>query len=81
MQRAVTLFEGIWFFVRRSRHNSCAAAFDRYRTGGSDGVLIYVYTVESLKNEKKTEILLAFQLLTVWVSAAACPNACNLEPF
>jgi len=59
------LFEGIWFFVRRSCHNSCAAAFERYRTEGCEGVLIYVYAVESLKNEKKTEVLLAFKLRRV----------------
>lgn len=62
IQRAVTLFQGIWLRVRRSFHNSCAAAFERYRTEGCEGVLMYVYTVENLKNEKKTEILLAFQL-------------------
>src|ERR1035441_793462 len=59
-QRAVTLVGGIWFFASRSRHNSCAAAFERYRMEGVEGVFMYLYTVERLKTEKETEILLAF---------------------
>ncbi len=63
MQRAVTLLKGIWFFVSRLCHNACAAAFERYRIAGCEGVFMKGYTVGGIEKQKEIPKNMADKLL------------------